>query len=459
MQLESSFLASKYFRWFTAFMTLLYFVLLSLAVPKSYAAESPDADSAMLEHAYEQLASGQKLLQDKEYEEPQKPTVYLTFDDGPSKLTGQVLDILKEQNIRATFFALGEEAEAHPDLIKRIVNEGHTLGNHTYNHVYQELYSDFSVFWQQIQKTERIFQDIAGVKPKLIRAPGGTYTNFDAFYFYFLDQAGYTVYDWNIDSEDSKRVGIPAEKIISAVKNGPFLHEITLLMHDGSGHGETVKALPEIIRIFKEKGYEFAPLTEKVKPSQFGVGKPKWARSMSSDKFAKVLAQMRSYASANSVPDRESTERQGESAVRESGEALARLNMLPLQLHVGFRTLMLEPKQYELAEGRLKVPLRLLAENLGCQVAWNEEMRTANVHYGLFDVQYDLPRGMIRTYALGRLTHVYYLADMKLVDGSIVVPLRSTVELFGDAVAGYTLDSLRREVDIRPPRGIYIKEI
>ena len=208
---------------------------------------------------YQKLKLGKRLQGEKTYETPEQPTVYLTFDDGPSKLTGQVLDILKKENVKATFFELGEQAQAHPELVKRVVQEGHTLGNHSYNHVYKELYSDFQTFWEQIQRSEDVFADIAGIRPQIVRAPGGTYTNFDAYYYYLMDQAGYTVVDWNVDSGDSKRAHVPVNEIWQTVKESPLDHEINILFHDGSGHESTVEVLPQVISYYKNLGYAFAP--------------------------------------------------------------------------------------------------------------------------------------------------------------------------------------------------------
>jgi len=254
--------------------------------------ESPGTAAGDVFH---QLAQGKRLTAERTYRTPDKPTVYLTFDDGPSKLTGQVLDILAKEHIKATFFALGENAEAHPDMIKRILEEGHTLGNHSYNHVYSELYANFQNFWEQIAKTERIFQQIADIQPALVRAPGGTYTNFDPYYFYLMQQAGYTMIDWTADSGDSRRAGVPTAEIIQNVKASRLTPEINILFHDGAGHDNTVKALPEVIHYYKEKGYAFAPLGPDVKPSQFPSGKSKWKRSWSEPEFRSLLEQVEAH--------------------------------------------------------------------------------------------------------------------------------------------------------------------
>ncbi|WP_052702831.1 polysaccharide deacetylase [Paenibacillus beijingensis] len=212
------------------------------------------------------------------YDRPQQPTVYLTFDDGPSANTVKVLDILKKNGIQASFFMVGEHVEGNPKLVQRVKAEGHTIGNHTYDHVYKELYGNFSGFAAQIGKTEAALAK-QGVVTRFVRAPGGTYSNFDKGYFDAMKQAGYVMVDWNVDSGDSKRVGVPASEIVSNIRHSKLAHELILLMHDGSGHDETVKALQETIDYYKNKGYQFAPLTERVKPVVFPVAKKlKWAR-------------------------------------------------------------------------------------------------------------------------------------------------------------------------------------
>jgi len=199
-----------------------------------------------------------------------RPTVYLTFDDGPSPLTDRVLAILRQQKIAATFFVLGQQAERYPDELRAIVQAGHAVGNHTYNHNYKELYgTGFRSFADQITRTEQIIRRTAGVQTRLVRAPGGTYGNFDALYFGALRQAGYVVFDWNVDSGDSKRRGVPASEIVRGATDARLGGDLIVLLHDGPGHAETVKALPAIISFYRKHGYRFAPLSAATKPVTF----------------------------------------------------------------------------------------------------------------------------------------------------------------------------------------------
>ncbi|GGG17170.1 polysaccharide deacetylase family protein [Paenibacillus abyssi] len=226
--------------------------------------------------------------------DPAQPTVYLTFDDGPSKWTPQVLDILQEHGVKATFFVLGKLVEEREETARRIVSEGHSLGNHTYDHEYTKLYgSSFLGFWEQVQQTDEAIFRVTGERVRILRAPGGTFSNFDALYFYYMQEAGYEVHDWTMDSGDSKRRGVPAQEIINNVKKAKLTHTVNLLMHDSAGHQETVKALPEIIRYFKDKGYRFAALTDQVKPVTFRVGNIKWDRSPSERQHEQILDMIR----------------------------------------------------------------------------------------------------------------------------------------------------------------------
>jgi hypothetical protein len=176
------------------------------------------------------------------------------------------------------------------ETIRRIVREGHALGNHTYDHKYEDLYGSFASFWEQAERTNDILEHIAGERVSLLRAPGGTAKNFDAFYFYYLEKAGYKIHDWNVDSGDSKRRGVPASEIVANVKRTKLAHEMNVLLHDGAGHEESAKALPDIIEYFQEKGYRFAALTEETKPISFKVSKPKWSRAVSEAEHARLLA-------------------------------------------------------------------------------------------------------------------------------------------------------------------------
>lgn len=254
---------------------------------------SPVATKSSQSKLYNSLSSGKRMTPQTSsvvQASAAGPTVYLTFDDGPSNLTAQVLDILHKEGITASFFVLGNQAELKGKLIKRAVNEGHTVGNHTYNHVYKELYGSFEQFWKQVEQTDGILRKITGQENMLLRAPGGTYSNFDAFYYYLLDSAGYRLFDWNVDSGDAVRKSVPAAEIVANVKRSTLRDKMVVLMHDGIGHEETVKALPQIIAYYKAKGYAFKSLQPDTPKIQFPLTASRWKRSMAYSDFTRLLA-------------------------------------------------------------------------------------------------------------------------------------------------------------------------
>jgi peptidoglycan/xylan/chitin deacetylase (PgdA/CDA1 family) len=409
------------------------------------AAEAHAMKETTRDEVYRQLKGGEKLLQSQTYEASDLPTVYLTFDDGPSRLTGKVLDILKEEEVKATFFVLGEQSGMYKDAIRRIDAEGHALGNHSYNHEYAQLYGkSFGSFWSQIQQTDKILTGIVGKGPRLLRAPGGTFTNFDAFYYYLLDQAGYQVFDWDVDSGDSKRAGVPASEIIMNVKQTKLKQEMIVLLHDGAGHGESVTSLPAIIHYFKEKGYRFAALSSKVKPAQFPIGHIKWLRTVPSvTNFEEFLHQMESFALESQLKSK-GTE---VSKQVHKGEPLPP-PLPPLELKIGKEAVGLQSNAYEIVNNRLQVPLRLLAEKMGGKVSWNEEKQTASVHLGMMDLEVDIAGKVVRHYVIGKLVSTEHLTGASIINGRIHVPLRQTVERLGSSVSGYAWTSAHIEAAV-----------
>ncbi len=285
-------------------------------------------------------------------------TVYLTFDDGPGKYTGQVLDILQQYDVQATFFVLGEHAVRSPELIRRMAEEGHVIGNHTYNHSYEELYRNFREFWSQIKRTESIIHSVTGERPALVRAPGGTYGHFDDVYYNLLDQAGYTVVDWNVDSGDSRRSGVPAQEIVQQSTRGITERgDKVVLLHDGGARGETVKALPRIIKKYQAAGYSFAVLTPEMRQWQFPVAQK--AKALTRSQPGK------SWIAEHILPNR---------ALLESGPAL--------HVAIGAQELSLSASEYEWKQGHVLAPLRSVVEKLGGTVVWQPKTGIASVRIG-----------------------------------------------------------------------------
>ncbi|MBY9079824.1 polysaccharide deacetylase family protein [Paenibacillus sp. HN-1] len=286
--------------------------------------------------------------------EPAGKIVYLTFDDGPSRVTPQVLEILQRENVKATFFVLGDGAQSHPDLIREIRAQGHVIGNHSYDHNYKDLYSGFTHFWNQIKKTEEILNQITGERPRLVRAPGGTAGHFDDTYFKLLKQAGYTVTDWTVDSGDSARRGVPAADIASASVANLKSSRVVLLLHDGSGHEESAKALPRIIEAYKAAGYSFRTLDPEEEPVQFKVHGNKSMATRPQPQMSWVAAHI------------------GPNAALLEGDR-------PLIVEAAGSSFTLKPGEYSLENGRYYVPLRAVVERLGGRVTWDSQARCGRV--------------------------------------------------------------------------------
>lgn len=197
---------------------------------------------------------------DKKYKpivtaESAKP-IALTFDDGPwEKSTSQVLDILKKNNIKATFFVVGRQAERYPQLLKQIVADGHALGNHTWSHQYR-MFNEAAAA-HEIDKTAELVYKTTGVKTSLFRPPGGFLNNGLAAYAH---QKKYAVVMWSADSLDW-RYRQPTTLINRVLKEASAGGIV--LMHDGGGdRSKTVQALPVVIDQLRKRGYKFVTVPE-----------------------------------------------------------------------------------------------------------------------------------------------------------------------------------------------------
>lgn len=187
---------------------------------------------------------------------PGKKVIALTFDDGPwPSSTAKVLDILKKNNIKGTFFVVGQNVKNYPDLTKRVVTDGHIIANHTWHHWYHHMNAQTAAY--EVANTTDIIYQTTGVKTSLFRPPGGNMRNGVAAY---AKSNKYAVIMWSSDSMDYSRPGVPRliNNIFREAKPGGIV-----LMHDGGGdRSHTVKALPEIINKFRKQGYEFVTVPE-----------------------------------------------------------------------------------------------------------------------------------------------------------------------------------------------------
>lgn len=186
---------------------------------------------------------------------------FLTFDDGPSKNTIEILKILDEKNVKATFFVLGKLAEKNKDIIKDINDNGHGIGNHTYSHNYSKIYSSINNLLNEINRTHNILSGILGEEfnSRLFRFPGGSFGEKKSSFRTSVLNNGYSYIDWNVLNRDAEGSNINANELVQNIKDTAKGKErAVILMHDSHTKRNTVDALADTIDFLKSEGYEFA---------------------------------------------------------------------------------------------------------------------------------------------------------------------------------------------------------
>ena len=200
--------------------------------------------------------------------------VYLTFDDGPSIYTDQILDILDEYDVKATFFVVGKETETAAEAMTEIVARGHTLGMHSYSHKYTEVYASMESFEEDFTKIHDLLYDVTGVESTVYRFPGGssnTISRIDMSDFAdYLDTQGVRFFDWNISSGDGGRVLLSVDELVENVTSHIEQQDSAIiLMHDSADKPTTVEALPTIIEnILALDDTVILPITDDTEPVQ-----------------------------------------------------------------------------------------------------------------------------------------------------------------------------------------------
>lgn len=189
-----------------------------------------------------------------------KRQVALTFDDGPDlQFTPRILDVLKKHNVKATFFVVGNRVQAHPEIVRRMVREGHELGNHSYSHANLPKLKD-EAFRNEVLRTQRVIAKHSGHQPQLIRPPYGEIREEQ---IKWLASQGFTMVNWNVDSLDWKGLNGDqvADNVLSNITSGAIV-----LQHSAGGKGEdlsgTIDALPKIIQKLKADGVSFVTVSQ-----------------------------------------------------------------------------------------------------------------------------------------------------------------------------------------------------
>ncbi|MBU3159761.1 polysaccharide deacetylase [Clostridium frigoris] len=196
--------------------------------------------------------------------QPVSKFVYLTFDDGPTYVvTDALLDVLKNEKVKATFFIVGKEIEGKESILKRIYSEGHSIGLHTYSHNFKKIYRSSNEFIYEMEKTYSKIHKITGSTSKIIRFPGGSSKRLNSFTLENLHKKGFKIYDWNVDALDGVNPNLSVPQLI---KNAKIIkgneNAAIILMHCNSNNKNTVKSLPGIIKYYIHLGYEFKAITK-----------------------------------------------------------------------------------------------------------------------------------------------------------------------------------------------------
>lgn len=198
----------------------------------------------------------------------EEKTVFLTFDDGPTQsVTPLILDLLKKENIKATFFVLGNRAKLNPELIKREFEEGHYIANHGYTHIYSQIYRNNQTVLDEYNYTEKCIQEALGnpnYHSKVFRFPGGShggyYNTIKAEAKQFMRQNGIVSLDWNALSRDAEGANTKEELIQSVIDTVGDKKSVVILMHDSADKILTYETLPDVIKYLRDNGYKFKTL-------------------------------------------------------------------------------------------------------------------------------------------------------------------------------------------------------
>lgn len=207
------------------------------------------------------------VLEDNLRNADEPMTVYLTFDDGPSENTPKILEVLKNHDVKATFFVTGKEGDKEQSWYQQIVAEGHTLAMHSYSHKYSSIYKSVDAFSADFTKQREMLENVTGVKCRFYRFPGGSsnqVSNTDMNEFIdYLGEQGMTYYDWNVVCGDATSQIYTADELVQNVMTDVVKYKYSVvLMHDALDKDSTVEALEIILQKLESLDAKILPITE-----------------------------------------------------------------------------------------------------------------------------------------------------------------------------------------------------
>ncbi len=246
------------------------------ANPDKFAVNVEDASSGAESTAIEYTTLYPDLYAEAPAEQTAaENTVYLTFDDGPSENTLDILAILDKYDIKATFFMCGGTDERTQELMKEVADRGHKIGMHSISHEYDKIYQSVESFLADMNETYSCIYEATGVKPDIMRFAGGSINNYNRLVYPQIiaevTRRGFVYYDWNVSGEDAT-THATWTSIYNNVLNG--INENSsgraiVLLHDSADKQLTVNTVEDIIVALIDRGYTFAPLDNTVKPITF----------------------------------------------------------------------------------------------------------------------------------------------------------------------------------------------
>lgn len=191
---------------------------------------------------------------------------YLTFDDGPTDNTMEMLDVLDEYDVKATFFVVGRE-ENYYDCYKEIVERGHVLALHSYTHDYDVIYSSMDNFVKDIEELRKLLYDVTGVRPVYYRFPGGSSNSVSKVpmseLVSYVEEQGLVYFDWNALNQDAVTDNLSPEQLVDNImQDAKKYDDVVILMHDLGNRHTTIESLPMLIKVLREEGYEILPIDE-----------------------------------------------------------------------------------------------------------------------------------------------------------------------------------------------------
>ena len=202
-------------------------------------------------------------------------TIYLTFDDGPSDRTPDILEILARYDIKATFFVCAGNDEKEQELMRQVAEAGHTIGIHSISHDYEKIYASVESYLDDFYETYMSVYNATGIKPQIFRFPGGSINNYNRFTYMQIiaemTRRGFVYYDWNVSGEDAVKGADWTSiynNILSGIERNTSDRSIVLL-HDSQSKENTVYVLEDVIEELLADGYSFDKLDNTVRPPTF----------------------------------------------------------------------------------------------------------------------------------------------------------------------------------------------